>query len=516
MKYSLTHGAQRAIQQARQLAGDCGHPLAESVHLLHVLMSEEIAASAALRAFEISRELLQKELPLEEKSQDDSPDSKKFAAVTTTVSDQLLEVLHSASLAMSRDDTNHELNSEHLLIGMVEVESPAAQFLQARKVTRSALEIHFYGAPAAKPAPLAVDLELQTDATDYHRQIAARVIDAAANRLREGIRTIEDYVRFVMDDKSLTDLTKKCRHRFADAISLLDSQQLLAARETTGDVGTDITTVNESNRTVLTDVLTAAFKRVQEAARSLEEFGKLLDVNFAEAVKQIRYKIYTLEQTTLRITSAQKLLQDRNLYLLITSDQCDHDWQTVVHEAIANGVSIIQLREKSLSDQEIIQRGRWLRNVTAAAGVLMIMNDRPDLAVLTNADGVHVGQDEMSVRDARRIVGTDRLVGLSTHSIDQARSAVSAGADYIGVGPCFPSTTKQFTEFPGLDFVKEVAAEITLPWFPIGGINADNLPRLLKSGATRIAVSAAISRAKNVAAASRNLKDQLQRGDEAN
>ena len=101
---------------------------------------------------------------------------------------------------------------------------------------------------------------------------------------------------------------------------------------------------------------------------------------------------------------------------------------------------------------------------------LFIINDRPDLAALARADGVHVGQEELSVKDARSIVGPETLVGVSTHSIEQARQAVLDGANYIGVGPTFPSGTKQFEQFPGVELLRAVAAEIRLPAFAIGGI----------------------------------------------
>jgi thiamine-phosphate pyrophosphorylase len=121
------------------------------------------------------------------------------------------------------------------------------------------------------------------------------------------------------------------------------------------------------------------------------------------------------------------------------------------------------------------------------------MNDRPDLAVLARADGVHIGQDELSVHDARQIVGPDQLIGISTHNIEQARQAVLAGANYIGCGPTFPSSTKHFDHFPGLDFLREVAAEISLPAFAIGGVTLGNLPSVRASGFHRVAVSSALT-----------------------
>src|SRR5262249_37597577 len=140
--------------------------------------------------------------------------------------------------------------------------------------------------------------------------------------------------------------------------------------------------------------------------------------------------------------------------------------------AAAGGADVIQLREKTLADRELVERARNVRRWTRKAGVLFVVNDRPDVARLVEADGVHLGQDDMPVKDARRILGADALIGVSTHSIEQVRQAVLDGANYIGVGPTFPSATKVFEEFPGLDFVRAVLAETTLPAFAIGGINA--------------------------------------------
>ncbi len=152
---------------------------------------------------------------------------------------------------------------------------------------------------------------------------------------------------------------------------------------------------------------------------------------------------------------------------------------------------------------------RLVREWTRAAGTLFIVNDRPDLAVLADADGVHLGQDDLPVSAARRIVGSRALIGVSTHTIEQARQAVNDGADYLGVGPVFPSKTKEFEEFAGLDFVRQVAAEIRIPWYPIGGISLENLAEVQAAGATRVAVSSAVCGADDPAAAARELAMRL-------
>ena len=177
---------------------------------------------------------------------------------------------------------------------------------------------------------------------------------------------------------------------------------------------------------------------------------------------------------------------------------------------VDGGVDVLQLRDKQLDDRTLVARGRLLRELTRGTATTFIMNDRPDLALLTDADGVHVGQEELTVHDARRIVGPDRLVGVSTHSLEQARQAVLDGADYLGVGPTFPSTTKSFAEFPGIEFVQAVAAEIRLPAFAIGGITLENVGDVARTGLRRVAVSGAIASAQDPVAAIQSLRRLLQ------
>jgi thiamine-phosphate pyrophosphorylase len=161
----------------------------------------------------------------------------------------------------------------------------------------------------------------------------------------------------------------------------------------------------------------------------------------------------------------------------------------------------------------LLDRAGRLRDLTDSSETLFVMNDRPDLAVLAGADGVHVGQEELTVRVVRRIVGPEMLIGISTHNLDQARPAVLDGASYLGVGPTFPSGTKSFNEFPGLEFARQVAAEIQLPAFAIGGIDVHNIRQVLATGIRRVAVSGAVAEAEAPAAAARRLLELLRSSD---
>ncbi len=162
-----------------------------------------------------------------------------------------------------------------------------------------------------------------------------------------------------------------------------------------------------------------------------------------------------------------------------------------------------------MPDRELVARARLLRQLTRDTETLAIVNDRPDIALLSDADGVHVGQDELTVADSRQIVGPDRLIGVSTHSVAQAKQAVCDGADYLGCGPTFPSPTKQFPDFPGLGFLRAVGPALHVPAFAIGGIHSGNLAQVLDTGFRRIAVGAAVTAASDPAAAARSLLQRL-------
>jgi len=340
-----------------------------------------------------------------------------------------------------------------------------------------------------------------------------RVLDAGLNRAREGLRVLEDYGRFVCDDGAVATGLKQLRHELCEAEGRVaglrpGSAERLQSRDTAGDVGAGVTLASEQQRGDGGGLLVANLRRVQESLRSLEEFGKLLDSEFAGAMKRLRYRSYIFEQQLCGVANVglstegmkrRERLRDANLYVLITESQCRNSWQETVRMVLEGGADIVQLREKALGDAELLRRAIWVRRECESAGALFVMNDRPDLAVLSGAAGVHVGQEELSAEACRRIVTSESLVGLSTHGISQFQSVGLSGADYAGVGPVFPSTTKQFVEFPGLAYVSAAAAvcagERAFPWFAIGGISEGNLAEVLRAGASRIAVGAAVTSA---------------------
>jgi thiamine-phosphate pyrophosphorylase len=372
-----------------------------------------------------------------------------------------------------------------------------------------------------------------------------RILDASLNRASEGLRVVEDYVRFVLDDPFLTNQTKSLRHDLATAAAAITSADRHAARDTVHDVGTEVTAPAEQRRSGAWDVCLANLKRTEQSLRSLEEYGKVIDPAIAKAMESLRYRLYTLE----KVIDVGRLSRDRleavRLCVLIDGRETDAEFKQLVRALVDAGVGMLQLRDKRLDDRELLSRARLLVSLTRACdhsghqppappGVssaidrhtlqppaepgaadawhrksLAIINDRADIAVAANADGVHVGQEDLPVKEVRAIVGTRVLIGVSTHNIEQARAAVLDGANYLGAGPTFPSRTKAFEAFAGLDYLRTVAAEIHLPTFAIGGIAAANLPDVLATGITRVAVGSAVTAAAEPASAARELLSML-------
>ncbi len=195
---------------------------------------------------------------------------------------------------------------------------------------------------------------------------------------------------------------------------------------------------------------------------------------------------------------------------------CDDQPDEFLHAALRGGVDIVQLRMKDASDDEIVAAGRRFASIAAAHGALFILNDRPDLVCATGADGVHVGQDDAPIADARAALGRDRLVGLSTHSPAQVDAAAELEVDYIGVGPVHATPTKPGRPAVGLELVRYAAAHATVPFFAIGGISTANVRAVRDAGATRVAVVRALTDAPDVADAARALRVAITgREDEA-
>jgi thiamine-phosphate pyrophosphorylase len=178
----------------------------------------------------------------------------------------------------------------------------------------------------------------------------------------------------------------------------------------------------------------------------------------------------------------------------------------VVEEAIKAGITFLQLREKHLDNDSFLQLAREIKSITDKYKIPYVINDNVEVAMSCGADGVHVGQDDMAARDARRIIGPDKILGVSAQTVEQAVLAEKNGADYIGVGTVFPTSTKLDAEAVSFETLKEICEAVSIPVVAIGGINKDNAMKLAGSGIDGIAVVSAIFAQEDITSAVRELR----------
>ena len=378
-----------------------------------------------------------------------------------------------------------------------------------------------------------------------HRDLA-RILDANFNRAREGLRVAEEFARFVVEDAALAEQARQFRHDLAGIAARLDptGRLLVEARDTAGDVGTAAQTTSPASRQSANEVATAAAKRVGEALRVLCEYAKAagsvpvrssgggegtpygVTTNSSEALPtdkmnpipveldRMRYRFYDWEKS-LAGAADRGRIRRAGLYLLLTQSACrDRAWKAAARAAIDGGADVIQLREKDLPDSERLDRAAWLAELCREANVLCVVNDRPDIARLAGADGVHVGQADLPIAAVREIIKPSQFVGVSTHSPEQLAAAITAGPDYIALGPAFATSTKPDYAVAGIETVRAGVArlaELNIPHVAVGGITLGNVRQLVEAGVRCVAVCSAILSAEDIALACQQFKQALAR-----
>jgi len=339
------------------------------------------------------------------------------------------------------------------------------------------------------------------------RRTIYRIIDVNLNRASEGLRVIEDAVRFVLDDRSFTEELKELRHSLAKIVEetpVFSREELISSRNSQKDVGAQLA---EEKREEIKEMIRANFKRVEEAERSLEEFGKLLSPLMGERFRKIRFQTYCLEK---KIEMRLYKKHNFSLYVITSSDLIEKEsFEMKVKEIIANGATVIQLREKNLPLRAFLKIALLMRKIVEPP-VLFIINDRVDIAIACQADGVHIGQEDMPLGMARQIMGEHKIIGASTHSVKQAQEAEKEGADYIAIGPIFSTSSKPKAGPPkGTQIISQVKEFIKIPLVAIGGINLDNIDKTLEAGADGIAVINAVFQEADVGLATRMLSEKI-------
>ena len=354
---------------------------------------------------------------------------------------------------------------------------------------------------------------------EYSRTDQLRIIDANANRAREGIRTSEDYIRFGLGDVAWARRLKSIRGSITQILrGLFSDNDLVGSRNSRSDPGRPENSplsspqpngiVNpvepvEADRAIAHRGL----KRAQEAIRVLEEYLRSAHPAASAEMASHRFSLYEVEQWLVGANETARILAASSVYILLTESLCKQDVFLTAAAVLRGGGRVLQLREKDGTDQAFLKKARGLRELCQSFGAVLICNDRVDLALSASLPGVHLGQGDLSPCEARRICGEKMLVGRSTHSVEQAKYAVEIEkSDYIAIGSMYDTNTKQGRILVGLKLAEQVAAlQLKVPVFAIGGITEERVPELRGAGVDRIAVSTAIIRHPDPEEATRRL-----------
>ncbi len=338
-----------------------------------------------------------------------------------------------------------------------------------------------------------------------------RIIDANFNRAREASRVIEDFCRFALDSGSLTSRAKQLRHELSAAISKLDAGRLISSRDTLTDVGLGKTADKQLARGDLADCFTAGCKRLTEALRALAETTQTQDRSVAETIEKLRFTAYALEKDIVLFSEPAEKFKRVRLYIIITSN-LPADVISLTHRCIAGGADCIQLRAKAVEDDKLFAIAVEFVQICKAGGILSIINDRADVAVTAGADGVHLGQNDLPINQARGLQLAPLIIGKSTHSLEQLRAACDQRPTYVSLGPVFATVTKPTAEPVGLDYVRQATEKLAgtgIGSVAIGGITLDNVEDVLNAGAVSVAVCSAVTETDDPAAACHALKEKI-------
>jgi thiamine-phosphate pyrophosphorylase len=335
-----------------------------------------------------------------------------------------------------------------------------------------------------------------------------RIIDANFNRAREGIRVAEEFCRFALNSETLSGRCKQLRHQLSSAIRKLDTQRLISARDTANDIGCGMEVAGQMKRSNLEDCITAGFARTTEALRVLAESAATIDAKLSLIFEKLRYDCYTLEKDISLAGFAALRFSKVRLYVILTVEGCK-DVLSIAKACAQNGADCLQLRVKSMPDGQFFSLAQKFVDLCKHHGSVSIINDRVDIAVASDADGVHLGQDDLPLQQVRACQLKPLITGISTHSMAELKKAVEQNPCYVGLGSVFCTDTKQNVNVCGTAYISnaiEFLKDKPVQSVAIGGINMSNIEKVLQAGAKTIAVSSAVCKADNPADVCKKLK----------
>ena len=337
-----------------------------------------------------------------------------------------------------------------------------------------------------------------------------RIIDANLNRIGEGLRLLEDIARLALDDVLLTEKLKAMRHELIPTDRALN-QRLFQARNAEEDIGAALEVKQQSKERRLHEAVVANSRRLQQSLRVVEEMAKAPGIKLnPEKYQQARFSLYTLERELLsRLLRKDKAKYISGLHAIIDTDFLKGRSHAAAAAAIKGGARTIQLRDKTTPKRDLLAIARQLQELCADKGALFIINDHLDIALAADADGLHLGQQDLPVSTARRLLPIDKIIGCSVTNSEQAAAAASDGADYIAVGAIYPTSSKEVEEVIGLEAIAAIKEAVALPLVAIGGINQHNAAEVMAAGADSVAVISAIMAAESPETAARLIVDKI-------
>jgi len=311
-----------------------------------------------------------------------------------------------------------------------------------------------------------------------------QIIDANLDRAREGLRVLEDWARFGLGKEKYVERIKN----FRQILGKNHLEVYKQSRNHIEDKCKGLTHHEQINRKTSEQIISSNSARVQEALRVIEEFSRLQNHELSKIASEIRYEIYSIEIDLLsysKFKKSEEVLKENDLYVI--TDQKDNLLE-IIEEILIAGVRIIQHRFKTGTDQDHLKEAIQIRNLCKRYNSLFIVNDRIDIALASNADGIHLGQNDLDLKTARKLLGYSKIVGISANNAIDISNALKEGCDYIGIGPVFETTTKKNKVPLGIENIKTLTKDLNIPWFAIGGIKSNNISYLKRNGFKRVAL----------------------------
>ena len=320
--------------------------------------------------------------------------------------------------------------------------------------------------------------------TNQNQSRTNQIIDANLDRAREGLRVLEDWARFGL---SRADLVK----RLKNYRQILGENHLIEYKKSRNFVPDTCMGINhpaQATRFKTEDLIGSNSSRIQEALRVIEEYTRNKNDKLSQIASKIRYEIYSLEIELLDCkygSNLRNILLNNNLYLITKKDA---ELLTKIESLLQGGIKIVQHRFKLGNDSDFLKEANEIRRLCTKYNALFIVNDRLDIALACEADGVHLGQGDLDIESARKILGYSKIIGMSASNQLEVDKAIDKGCDYLGIGPIFETTTKKNKIPLGVDNIKALTNHINIPWFAIGGINVDNVSLLKEQGIQKVAM----------------------------